>query len=159
MAPRRQSEGRGGRRRGGIATLARVIFGAVVIGFFGIAAYYCYYNRADLKRFFSTPKPLDAATLDRVVGDAYAKVKPAKISTSTVDLGSKQVRYDRLELPKKASLLRANYEITRAVEGAGGKIVYGVESSDEKGRKMAVTLAVSDGQSIVREIKLERGTK
>lgn len=159
MPPRRQSEGKGGRRWGGIRAAAKLAVAIVAIGFLAIVAYSCYYYRADIRRFFASPKPPDAVTLDRVIDDAYSRIKPAKVSTSTVDMGSRQLRCDRLELAKKASLLRANFEITSAVERAGGEILYGVESTDEKGRKTGVTLAVSDGQAIVREIKLERSLK
>ncbi len=159
MPPRRQSDGKGGGRRGRIRVVAEVLAAVVAVGFIAIVAYYCYHYRADLKRFFSTPKPPDIATLDKAIEDAYARIQPAKISTSSVAMGTRQTRYDRVEIPKKASLLRANFEITSAVEKAGGEILYGVESTDEKGRKTGVTLAISDGQGIVREIRLETGKK
>ena len=64
-----------------------------------------------------------------------------------------------MQIPKDSSLLRANAEITEAVEKAGGEVAYGIESSDEKGRKVAVTIGVSIRRDLVREIKIERSTK
>ena len=54
------------------------------------------------------------------------------------------------------TLLRANLIITRAVETAGGSISYGIESVDEKRRWKAVTLGITDGDSLVREVRLEK---
>jgi hypothetical protein len=73
-----------------------------------------------------------------------------------VDLGDHQIAQDRLELPGESSLLRANLIITRAVETAGGTISYGIESVDERRRWQAVTLGITDGDSLIREVRLEK---
>jgi hypothetical protein len=57
-------------------------------------------------------------------------------------------------LDRGGSVLRANLVITRAVERAGGDILYGVESTDRKRRWQTVTLGVSAGDSLIREITL-----
>ena len=159
MSPRRRSGGQGGGRRGKANLIAKLVAAAAVVAVAVIAANYVYFYRAELKHFFSTPKPPDAAALDKAITEAYARLKPVKVTTSPADPSAHQVARDRVEIAKAASLLRANSEITSAVEKAGGLIAYGIESSDNKGRKTGVTLAVSNGQTIVREISVERGKK
>ena len=78
------------------------------------------------------------------------------MTTSTVRLGGDEITQDRLELHRKRSMLRANLEITRAVERAGGEITYGIESIDEGRRWETVTLGISDGDSLIREVRLEK---
>jgi hypothetical protein len=159
MPPRRQSGGKGGGRRGRIKLVAKVLAAAAVVVIAVVAANYVYFYRAELKHFFSTPKPPDAATLDKAIEAAYARIEPVKVSTTSLAAGTQQVKHDRVVIGKKASFLRANYEITCAVERAGGRIASGVESTDDKGRETSVNLTVSDGQTVVREIRLERSKK
>jgi len=159
MPLRRRSDGGGGRRSWGAGAIAKLVAAMFGIGCLGLAAYFVYYNQADLKRFFSTPKPPDAAALGKAIEDAYSVLRPTKITTTDIAVGTRDVRHDLVVLPKKTSLLRANAEITRVVEKAGGQVIYGIESNDDKGRKPAVTLGISDGQGLVREIRLELGKK
>jgi hypothetical protein len=155
MPPRRRS-GRGGGRRVGFKAVVGIILAAVAIVCLATAAYYFYENRTAIKRFFARPQPPDAAAIEMAIREAYASIKPAKVSSSTVTVGGRQITQDRVELPKAASLARANAEITRAVESAGGEVAYGVESSDQSGRKVGVTLGVSIQKGLVREIRLEK---
>ena len=66
------------------------------------------------------------------------------------------MRCDLLELSRETSVFRANHEITHAVEKAGGRIEYGLDSSDERRRWRTVTLGISDGDSLIREIRLKK---
>jgi len=159
MPPRRQSGGKGGGRRGRTKLIAKVLAAAAVIVLAVVAANYVYFYRAEIRHFFSTPRPPDAVTLDKAIEAAYAKIGPVKVSTTSLAAGTQQVRHDRVVIGKKASFLRANYEITCAVEKAGGRIASGVESTDDEGRATSVTLTVSDGQAVVREIRLERSKR
>ena len=159
MPPRRQSSGKGGGVRGRLKLTAKILAAAAVVAMAVVAANYVYFYRADLRHFFSTPKPPDAATLDKAIEAAYAKLAPVKVSTTSLAAGTQQVKHDRVVLAKKASFLRANYEITCAVEKAGGRISSGIESTDDKGQETSVTLTVSDGRTVVREIRLERSKK
>jgi len=61
---------------------------------------------------------------------------------------------DRVVLPGGASVLRANLTLTRAVERAGGTVLYGIESIDSKRRWQTVTLGISAGDSLIREVML-----
>lgn len=148
MSSRRQAKAVGG-----------IIAGAILVGAIAAASSYVYYNRVELKRFFSNPPPPDTATVGRAIEEAYARIKPAKVTSSTAMVAGKAIPQDRVQIPKDSSLLRANAEITEAVERAGGEIAYGIESSDEKGRKVGVTLGVSIRRNLVREIRVERSTK
>jgi hypothetical protein len=159
MPPRRQSRSKGGGGRGRIKLIAQTLAVAAAVVIAVVAANYVYFYRAELKHFFSTPKPPDAATLDKAIEAAYARIGPVKVSTSSLAAGTQQLKHDRVVIGKKASFLRANYEITCAVEKAGGRISSGVESTDNKGQETSVTLTVSDGQAVVREIRLERSKK
>jgi len=136
-----------------------IVIGAILVGIVAAAASYVYYNRAALKHFFSNPPPPDAATIGRVLDEAYARIQPTKITSSMGVVAGKTIPQDRVQIPKAFSLLRANAEITEAVEKAGGEIAYGIESSDEKGRKVAVTLGVAIRKNLVREVRVERSTK
>jgi len=140
-------------------TVGSIALGAILVGLIAAASSYVYYNRAELKRFFSNPPPPDSATVGRAVEEAYARIKPTKVTSSTGIVAGKAIPQDRVQIPKDSSLLRANAEISEAVEKAGGEIAYGIESSDEKGRKVAVTLGVAIRKNLIREIKIERSTK
>lgn len=159
--PRRGQSGSQGRSRAGrhAKLVAGVVLCALLAVCLAAAAYQVHSHRAELKRFFSNPPPPDPALVDAAVDEAYARIAPTKITTTQVTVGSKEVRQDRILLPKAGSLLRANAEITAAVEKAGGEVAYGVESGDDKGRKTGVTLGVSVQKKLVREIRIERSTR
>ena len=154
MPPRRRSGGGGGRRQGK-AVVAGVVI-AAILGCAAIGAYHVYQSRAELKRFFSNPSPPDAAAIDRALEGAYSKIKPTKV-VAGAEAGDP--RRDRVEIAKTASITRANGEITAAVENAGGRVAYGIESADEKGRKVAVTIGIAIGRRLVREIRVEQSTR
>jgi hypothetical protein len=156
MPPRRQSGGRAGKRKPSAKTLAGIAVAAIAVGAIAIAAYHFYQNRSEIGRFFARPRPADAATVERAIDDAYSRINPVKTSTSTVNVAGREIRRDRLELPKTVAIARANAEIATAVEAAGGEVAYGVESSDENARKVGVTIGVSVGKRLVREIRLEK---
>jgi len=59
-----------------------IVIGAILVGIVATAASYVYYNRATLKHFFSNPPPPDAATIGRVLDEAYARIQPTKITSS-----------------------------------------------------------------------------
>ncbi len=118
------------------------------------AAGYLYKDR--IVEFLSPPPRADLTVLNAAVDSACASLEIRKASSSTVDLGDHQLARDSLELPGASSLLRANLIIRRAVETAGGNISYGIESVDEKRRWQTVTLGITDGDSLVREVRLEK---
>jgi len=159
MPPRRQSDGKGGGRRVRTKFVVKVIGAVAALVVAAVVANYIYFYRADIARFFSTPQLPDAAAIDKAVEDAYARIKPVKVTTSVLDAGTAQVKCDRVVIAKKASMFRANHEVTEAVERAGGRVTQGVESADAKGKESGVTLMVSDGRAVVREIRLERSRK
>ncbi|HVP58477.1 MAG TPA: hypothetical protein VMU02_10290 [bacterium] len=159
MPPRRQAGGKGGGRRVSVKLVAKILGAVAGIVIAVLVANYVYFYRADLKHFFSTAKAPDAAAIDKAIADAYTRIAPLKVSTTSLAAGTHQIKQDRVVIAKKGSLLRANYEITHAIEGVGGRIASGVESTDDKGHGASVTLAVSDGQMVVREIRLERSKK
>ena len=107
-------------------------------------------------KFLSPPPRASVGLLNAAVDSACASLETRKATSSTVILGEQEITQDRLELPGKSSMLRANLIITRAVERAGGKVAYGIESVDEKRRWQTVTLGVSDGDSLIREVRLEK---
>jgi hypothetical protein len=156
MPPRRQSGGRAGKSKRSARALAGIAVAAIAVGAIAIAAHYFYQNRSEIRRFFSKPRPPDAAAVERAIDDAYSKINPVKTSTSTVTVGGREIRRDRLEIPKTVAIARANAEIAAAVEAAGGEVAYGVESSDENARRVGVTIGVSVGKRLVREIRLEK---
>jgi hypothetical protein len=115
-----------------------------------------YLARGRIAEFLSPPPRADITLLNAAVDSACASLETRKTSSSIVDLGDHELTRDRLELPRTSSLLRANLIVTRAVERAGGEISYGIESMDESRRWQAVTLGVTDGDSLIREIRLEK---
>jgi hypothetical protein len=94
------------------------------------------------------------SAINLAVDSAFAGLDPREVSTSTVELNGCEVPTNRVILAADASLLRANLAITQAVEKAGGSIGYGVESTDSKRRWQTVTLGISAGDSLIREIVL-----
>ena len=99
--------------------------------------------------------PVDVARIDRAIDSVYSTLDPRDITTTEADLGGRIIRCDRVELPRRASLLRANLAITETVETAGGAVDFGVESTDHSRRRRTVVLGVSAGDSLIREITLE----
>ena len=159
MPLRRQCGGKSGGVAGKARLIVKVLAAAAGIVVAVAVANYIYLYRSELKTFFSTPEPPSAAALDKAIEEAYARIEPVKVSTSNLEAGTQDLRRDRVVIGKKASLIRANYEITSAVERAGGRIVSGAEGADDKGRETSVTLGVSDGTRLIREIRIERGKK
>jgi hypothetical protein len=123
----------------------------VAIACAAVAAYLLY-NPARL--IFARPERADVAVLERAMDSVYAVVAPSNLESSVVDMDGGPLRCDLLELPRDASLVRTNLAIKRAVEKAGGEVVYGLESSDDRRRWQTVTLGVSDGDSLIREVIL-----
>jgi len=146
MARRKKSAGKHRKANGCLFTLIIIVCMAVA----------GYLLRDRIVEYLSPPPRADITLLNAAVDSACASLETRKASTSTVDLGGHQLTQDRLELPGASSLLRANLIITRAVETAGGTISYGIESVDEKRRWQTVTLGITDGDSLVREVRLER---
>jgi hypothetical protein len=120
------------------------------------AAVIAYALREPAQRIFAGEDRADITQLNAAIDSACAAIEPKETSTSTVDLGGHDVRCDLLELSREASVFRANREITRAVEKAGGRIDYGLDSSDERRRWRTVTLGISDGDSLIREVRLKK---
>jgi hypothetical protein len=139
--------------------VAGVVAAAVLVSLLAAGADRLHSHRAEIKRFFSNPPSADPALVEAAIEEAYERIAPAKVSASRVTIAAREIRQDRVVLPKNGSLLRANAEITGAVERAGGEVAYGTESADEKGRKIGVTLGVSVRKNLVREIKIEKITK
>ena len=146
MARRKKSAGKHRKATG-------CLFGLIIILCIA-AAGYLYRDR--IVERLSPPPRADVTVLNAAVDSACASLETRKTSSSAVDLGDHQLTQDRLELPGASSLLRANLIITRAVETAGGAISYGIESVDEKRRWQTVTLGITDGDSLVREVRLEK---
>jgi hypothetical protein len=115
-----------------------------------------YLLRDPAVELFSPPPRADIGRLHSAVDSALTKIGPRNLTTSTVDLGGRELTQDDLELSRRSSMLRANLEITRAVERAGGEIAYGIDSSDDTRRWQTVTLGISDGDSLIREVRLRR---
>jgi hypothetical protein len=137
------------KRKSALRTLLLVI----IVCSLGLAAYTL---KDSLHRYVRGEQRADITTLEQAMDSAYAAIAPRKISTSVVTLDELEVRHDRLELSRDGSLFKANLEITRAIEKAGGEVLFGIESSDTRRRWQAVTMGVSDGDSLVREIRLEK---
>jgi hypothetical protein len=146
MARRKKSAGKHSRATGCLITLVVIVCIA--------GAGYLLRNR--IAESLSPPPRADLNVLNAAVDSACASLETRKSSSTTVDLGDHQIAQDRLELPGSSSLLRANLIITRAVETAGGTVSYGIESVDEKRRWQSVTLGITDGDSLIREVRLER---
>jgi hypothetical protein len=117
-------------------------------------AIYALRDRA--RTFFTYRHRADTGAVHHAIDSVYAVIEPRKVSTSTVEIGDCPVRRDLLELDRDSSIMRANHLLTRAVERAGGDVIAGVESNDQRRRRQIVTLSVSDGNSIIREIALEK---
>jgi hypothetical protein len=88
------------------------------------------------------------------VDSVFVAIDPERVSQETTEQGGSEIPSDRLLFPGCASALRANLEITRAVEKAGGTVLFGIESIDNKRRWQTVTLGISAGDSLIREILL-----
>jgi hypothetical protein len=113
-----------------------------------------YLFRGDIVDFFSPPPRPDAAAINRAVDSAIVVIDPQEVKSARTDSGDREVPRDRAVLSKGASVLRANLVMTRAVEKAGGTILYGIESTDSKRRWQTVTLGISAGDSLIREVML-----
>ena len=153
MSPRKGTHPKGRRR-------SRLVVGIVIACLLGLGAYMLK-DRAgswlSYARTCFTFKPrADAALVHEAIDSVYAILEPRRVSTSTAEVGEHQVRCDRLELERDTSILRANHHLTRAVERAGGDVVFGIESTDQKRRWQTVTLSISDGDSIIRQVALEK---
>ena len=146
MSPRKTPGRKHGGRPKGLSTLLIVV--SLVIA--------AYFLANPVLKFFSAPPRADILVLGEALDSAYASIEPKKISTSSVSLGRGELAQDRLELHRETSLFRANLEITRAVERAGGEVLYGIDSIDEKRRWQIVTLGISDGDSLICEVRLVR---
>jgi hypothetical protein len=153
MSPRK---GTGSKRKG----RSRLVAGIVITCLIAVGAYMLK-DRA--RQWFAyacdcfTYKPrADAALVNQAIDSVYAILEPRRVSASTAEVGDHQVRCDRLELERDSSMMRANHHLTRAVERAGGDVVFGIESTDQKRRWQTVTLSISDGDSIIRQIALEK---
>jgi hypothetical protein len=146
MARRKRSAGKHRKVTGGLFALAIIICVAAA----------GYLLKDGIVKYLSPPPRADVAALHASVDSACASLETRKMSSTTVDLGDHQLARDQLELPRASSLLRANLIITRAVERAGGAVSYGIESMDEKRRWQTVTLGISDGDSLIREVRLEK---
>jgi hypothetical protein len=114
-----------------------------------------YFSRDALERIIPPGGP-DSASVAAAVESAYVRILPVSVNTGTVDMGGRRIRYDYVRLSRSRSVLRANLEITRWVENAGGDIIYGIESYDESGRRQFLTLGIGRGDSLIQEIKIEK---
>jgi len=117
-----------------------------------------YFSRGSMGRVVSPGVP-DSAAIGAAVESAYVRIQPLGVDRSSVDMDGRRIRYDYVRLSRTQSLLRANLEVTRAVEKAGGGVLYGIESYDERKRKKFLTLGISSNDSLVCEIKLEKRIK
>ncbi len=113
-----------------------------------------YVFRTDIVDFFSPPPAPDVAAINRAVDSAFVAIDPQEVSAATADMEDCEIPRDRVVLSRGASVLRANLTLTRAVERAGGTVLYGVESTDRKRRWQTVTLGISAGDSLIREVML-----
>lgn len=114
------------------------------------------YFSDDLIERLVSPEVPDGAAIAAAVESAYVRIGPAGVTTSSIDLDGRLIRYDYVMLSRKGSLLRANLEVTRAVEKAGGGVMYGIESFDEPKRRQFLTLGISSGGSLMCEVRLEK---
>lgn len=113
-----------------------------------------YFSRGSFDRVISPEYP-DSASIAAAVETAYARIQPLGVDRSSRDIDGVRIRYDYVRLSRRQSVLRANLEMTRAVENAGGGIIYGIESYDERKRKRFLTLGISSNDSLMCEVKLE----
>lgn len=114
------------------------------------------YFSDDLIERLVSPEVPDGAAIAAAVERAYVRIGPAGVTTSSIDMGGRLIRYDYVMLSRRHSLLRANLELTRAVEKAGGGVIYGIESFDEPKRRQFLTLGISSGDSLMCEVRLEK---
>ena len=153
--PARRNVMRAGRPSGrspfATATNRRRLSTAIVLIVLGTAGYVF---RTDIVDFFSPPPPPDVAAIHKAVDSAFVVIDPQEVSAAPADMGNCEIPRDRVVLPNGASVLRANLTLTRAVERAGGTVLYGVESTDRKRRWQTVTLGISAGDSLIREVML-----
>ena len=131
---------------------ARLIAAIVVL--LALAAL-VYFWRGAFARFLSPVAP-DGPAIAAAIDSAYMRIKPVSVETSSIDIDGRPVRCDYVRLSRSRSVLRANLEITSAVESAGGGVLYGIESYDEQKRKQFLTLGVAGGDSLICEIKIEK---
>jgi len=130
---------------------ARNLAIVIVLIVLGTAAYLL---RHDLVDFFSPPPPPDAGAIHRALDSAFVTLEPEEVTTADVEAEAGEVPRDRVVLSRGGSALRANLAVTRAVERAGGTVLYGIESIDSKRRWQTVTLGISAGDSLIREVML-----
>ena len=102
------------------------------------------------------PRSADPEVLASALDSVYITLPVKAIKTLTPRDNETGIRCDRLVLDSQSSIVRANLAITRAVKRAGGEVVYGVDSFDSRRRWQIVTLGISDGDSLIREIRLEK---
>jgi hypothetical protein len=131
----------------------RLIGSIILVCFIAAAAYGL---KDEIRNFFTYKHRADVGVLHQAIDSVYTVLDPRRVSTSTTDPGGHRVRCDRVELSRGSSIIRANHKLTRAVEKAGGEVVLGIESSDQGRRWQIVTLRISDGDSVIREIALEK---
>ena len=129
----------------------RMLSAVLVVIALGVAGYVF---RGDILDFFSPPPPPDVSAIHKAVDSAFVVIDPQEVSAATGDTEDSEIPRDRVVLPKGVSVLRANLTLTRAVEKAGGTVLYGVESTDSKRRWQTVTLGISAGDSLIREVML-----
>jgi hypothetical protein len=113
-----------------------------------------YFSRGSFERAISPEFP-DSAAIAAAVESAYVRIQPLGVDRSSLDMDGRRLRYDYVRLSRARSLLRANLELTRAVEKAGGGVLYGIESYDERKRKRFLTLGISSNDSLMCEVRLE----
>jgi len=117
-----------------------------------------YFSRGSFDRVISPEFP-DSADIAAAVESAYVRIQPLGVDRSSTHRDGRRIRYDYVRLSRKESVLRANLEMTRAVEKAGGGVLYGIESYDERKRKQFLTLGISSNDSLMCEVKLEKRIK
>ncbi len=98
----------------------------------------------------------DPAIINRTLDSLYAVLPVKSVERITSVASGETLRCDRLQLKQEASLIRANLAISQAVKRVGGEISYGVESFSSKRRWQIVTLGISDGDTLIREVRLEK---
>lgn len=107
-------------------------------------------------RYLGEHKP-DPSRIEAALDSLYATLSPLKIeSKASVEEG---IRCDRLLFDRKTSLTRVNLQIARSVESRGGEIAYGFESSDNGKDIQCVTIGISDGEKLLREVILKKKLK
>jgi hypothetical protein len=117
-----------------------------------------YFWRGSFDRVISPEFP-DSAAIAAAVESAYVRIQPLGVDRSSADRDGRRIRYDYVRLSRTESVLRANLEVTRAVEKAGGGVLYGIESYDERKRKQFLVLGISSNDSLMCEVKLEKRLK